>query len=229
MLREHTDDEPIPDKLLAPSASLPGRVLLPAYARLLVSDFADSCSPIRTSRCSFTGNSVASPTFRFAGADLLEDSRMNRDHWCDVVALLPPTAAECMSVPISRARRWLAQAEDGSPDLGDLLEVVGQAADGSGVADRDRHERGMTRGGVLWRGAASSQVLQSPDELRPGDTLVLPVAGEGWRNWGTFRRQGRETRLLTRNPSLVRRIHPMRLAESTSQNPRSRPRATKEC
>ena len=58
-----------------------------------------------------------------------------------------------MSVPISRARRWLAQAEDGSPDLGDLLEVVGQAADGSGVADRDRQERGDDkRRGPLARG-----------------------------------------------------------------------------
>ena len=40
---------------------------------------------------------------------------MNRDHWCDVVALLPPTAAECMSVPISRVRRWLAQGRRDCP------------------------------------------------------------------------------------------------------------------
>ena len=69
LLREHTDDGRIPDKLLAPSASLPAPVMLPAYV-----DFWCQTSPIpapiRTSRCSFTGNSVASPTFRFAGARL---------------------------------------------------------------------------------------------------------------------------------------------------------------
>ena len=184
LLREHTDDGRIPDKLLAPSASLPAPVMLPAYV-----DFWCQTSPIPAPDPDIAlfihGEQRGEPDVQVCWrADLLEDSRMNRDHWCDVVALLPPTAAECMSVPISRARRWLAQAEDGSPDLGDLLEVVGQAADGSGVADRDRHERGMTRGGVLWRGAANSQVLQSPDELRPGDTLVLPVAGEGWEELG---------------------------------------------
>src|SRR5207248_853837 len=105
---------------------------------------------------------------------------MNPGHWCDVVALLPPTAAECMSVPIDRARRWLAGREDGLPDLGDLLEVAEQAEEDSNNRDRDREKRPQARRAVAWRGSAESALIRSPDDLRPGDTLVLPVTGEGW-------------------------------------------------
>ncbi len=184
LLNKDPEGGRIPVKLLAPSASLPAPVMLPAYV-----DFWCQTSPIPVPDPDVAlfihGEQRGEPDVQVCWrADLIEDDRMGQGHWCDVVSLLPPTVAECMSVPISRARRWLAQAEDGSPDLGDLLEVAGQLGDESDGSDRGRKERATRTSGVLWRGAANSKVIQSPDELRPGDTLVLPVAGKGWEELG---------------------------------------------
>ena len=184
LLNEHTEEGRIPVRLLAPSASLTAPVMLPAYV-----DFWCQTSPTPVPDPEVAlfihGEQRGEPDIQICWrTDLIEDDRMSEGQWCDVVALLPPTAAECMSVPISRARRWLAQAEGGSPDLGDLLEVAGQAGDDSESLDPGRKDRPMRTSGVLWRGAAKSKVIQSSDEPRPGDTLVLPAASKGWHELG---------------------------------------------
>jgi CRISPR-associated endonuclease/helicase Cas3 len=93
---------------------------------------------------------------------------MTRDQWCDVVALLPPTSAECMSLPISRVRRWLSDQMDKVEDHGDAL-----ALDLSGVDDDATPS--LQHLGVLWRGSKDTTLIAAPDDLRPGDTLVLPA------------------------------------------------------
>ena len=115
-------------------------------------------------------------------ADLIENKHGD---WCDIVALLPPTAAECMSVPIarliSRLRHWLSRWEEdedrneGSSSDCDLLEVAQEEAEAKERAIPPK------KIGVLWRGAKESRLICSPDDLRPGDTLVLPVNGR--RRW----------------------------------------------
>jgi CRISPR-associated endonuclease/helicase Cas3 len=117
-------------------------------------------------------------------ADLVEDDRLSRTDWCDIVGLLSPTAAECMSVPISRVRRWLTDESERS-DGGDLLGAT-DAPPPSGQTGRGRRQNRkrviLSRAGVLWRGSreGESKVIGSPDELRPGDTLVLPARAGGW-------------------------------------------------
>ena len=184
LLNEQPERGRIPIELLAPSASLPAPVMFPAYV-----DFWCQTSPIPVPDPDVSlfihGEQRGEPDVQVCWrADLIEDDRMSQGQWCDVVSLLPPTAAECMSVPISRIRRWLAQAEDGPPDLGDLLEVAGQAGGGSDGPDHGHKEQLLRTSGVLWRGAANSEVIRSVNELRPGDTLVLPVAGKGWEELG---------------------------------------------
>lgn len=183
LLREHTADGHIPSDLLVPSANAP--VMLPAYI-----DFWCQTSPKPVPDPDVAlfihGPQNRDPDVQVCWrADLVEEKDgLKREHWCDVVALLPPTAAECMSVPISRVRRWLAQTEDALPDLGDVLEVAGQPEDESGNRDRRQKERSLRTSGVLWRGADRSKLLESPNDLLPGDTLVLPVSGEGWKDLG---------------------------------------------
>jgi CRISPR-associated endonuclease/helicase Cas3 len=107
----------------------------------------------------------------------LEEAYFKKDDWCNVVALLPPTSAECMSVPISRLRKWLTE-EDAEPE-GDLL---GTATDVTKGQDSKPRNKTVSDGrvGVLWRGSKESQRIRSVDQLRPGDTLVLPVSAGGW-------------------------------------------------
>lgn len=169
-------------KLSAPSASKDAPVMLPAYI-----DFWCQTSPRPTPDPDVSlfihGPEGGEPDVQVCWrADLMEDDFITRSAWRDVVSLLPPTSAECMSVPISRVRRWLTD-ESSTNDQGDLLGVA-ELADSN-----ERNTRTMgkqkarldpSRVGVLWRGSKESITIGSLDDLRPGDTLVLPALATGW-------------------------------------------------
>src|SRR5206468_3977227 len=111
---------------------------------------------------------------------------LNRSTWCDIVALLPPTTAECMSVPIWRLRRWLTDESDNT-DQGDQLGTRTQTAgteDLKKAKGKQKKPLDQSRAGVLWRGIRDSQRIRSLDDLRPGDTLVLPANAGGWNELG---------------------------------------------
>ena len=103
LLKTHTDHERIPVDLLAPSAKLNAPVMLPAYVNFWCQT---SPYPVPDPDVSLFihGPQRGEPDVQVCWrADLIEDAYMNKEeHWCDVVALLPPTASECMSLPISR-------------------------------------------------------------------------------------------------------------------------------
>lgn len=86
-----------------------------------------------------------------------------------------------MSVPISRLRRWLSGQANLAANYGDLLGI---AEEDNGADDEERKngrkERMLKHRGVLWRGVKDSMLISSPDDLRPGDTLVLPCSAAGW-------------------------------------------------
>lgn len=163
------------ERLIAPSALRNAPVMLPAYV-----DFWCQTSPRPAPDPDvglfLHGPQSGEPDVQVCWrADLLDDGVMRPDDWCDVVSLLPPTSAECMSVPISRVKAWLDEVE--GTDLGDALEAAVET-----VAAPDRlPARQRRRRGVLWRGAAESIVLASAQDLRPGDSLILPTAEESQR------------------------------------------------
>jgi len=169
-LAEKGEEGRLPQDLLAPSASLNAPVMLPAYI-----DFWCQTAPRPVPDPDVSlfihGPQCGEPDVQVCWrADLIEDNRMGREHWPDVVALLPPTSAECMSVPISRVRRWLADQTDSKQDHGDVLEL-GQADQGKARNKDDALPALLKHPGVLWRGAKDSALIQRPDDLRPGDTL----------------------------------------------------------
>lgn len=173
-------DEPIPRELLAPSALLDSPVMLPAYIDLWCQT---SPAPALDPDISLFlhGREQSSTDVQVCWrSDLVATDEMkpNRD-WCDVVALLPPTSAECMTVPISRVRQWLLHAKPES-DEGDLLGALANNDDDSGPPKPTL----LRHGGVLWRAANKSKFLESANELRPGDTLVLPELAGGWDELG---------------------------------------------
>lgn len=182
-LREHGEHGRIPLDLLAPSACHNAPIMLPAYVDLW-SQTSKRPEPDPDVSLFIHGAQRVEPDIQVCWrSDLLEDERMDPDaHWCDVVAMLPPSAAECMTVPLSRARRWLTEQDKEFADEGDLL---GQASLPQPDRQRDRHQTIATPvRGVLWRGMANSTLLTSPAALRPGDTLVLPTNCGGWNQLG---------------------------------------------
>lgn len=181
-LREHGANGRIPADLLAPSASLNAPIMLPAYVDLWCQT-APRPIPDPDVALFLHGPQRGEPDVQVCWrADLVEDEHMRRDDWCDVVALLPPTSAECMSVPISRVRRWLANQTIHVTDGSDVLGVA--ASDKSDGKSSEPKAQESLRSGVLWRGVRDSRLIDSPDELRPGDTLVVPTSSGGWNELG---------------------------------------------
>jgi len=152
--------------LLAPSASLNAPVMMPAYVDFWCQT-APKPVPDPDVSLFIHGPQGGEPDVQVCWrADLIEDDTMTRDQWCDVVALLPPTSAECMSVPISRVRRWLSDQMDKVQDHGDTL----------GVSEADDDVTpSLQHPGILWRGSKDTILIAAPGDLRPGDTLVLPA------------------------------------------------------
>ncbi len=180
LLKKHTADKRIPENLLAPSAKLHAPIMLPAYV-----DFWCQTSPQPVPDPDVAlfihGPQSNEPDVQVCWrCDLIEDQQ---EHWCDVVSLLPPTSAECMSVPISRLRRWLSESKENLGDDNDLLEGRREADDPKARGRNGKPPLDKPVG-VLWRGADKSDLLDSPNKLRPGDTLVLPVTAGGWDELG---------------------------------------------
>lgn len=95
------------------------------------------------------------------------------EQWADIVALCPPVSAEAMPVPLRDFRAWMSEREvEGASDV-EGVDEDGDYADGS--------EQRLPV--LIWRGDAS-EIAKSPQAIRPGDTLVLPTAGEAWEKLG---------------------------------------------
>lgn len=182
LLDAHGDSGQPPKALLAPSASLNAPVMMPAYI-----DFWCQTAPRPVPDPDVSlfihGPQGSEPDVQVCWrADLVEDGHMTRKHWCDVVALLPPTSAECLSLPISRLRRWLVNQMEKTPDNGDVLGV--SEADEQGNDRNGDNKRSLRHPGVLWRSLKNTQLITSPNDLRPGDTLVLSASAGDSRALG---------------------------------------------
>jgi CRISPR-associated endonuclease/helicase Cas3 len=95
--------------------------------------------------------------------------------WRDVVALCPPTSIECVAVPISVARRWLAAAE-GEGEIADVESLAGADSADDSNSDRTRSDV-RARIALRWRGPndAWTSVIDGSQaaQLLPGEVLVL--------------------------------------------------------
>ncbi|MEX2671900.1 MAG: type I-U CRISPR-associated helicase/endonuclease Cas3 [Phycisphaeraceae bacterium] len=184
-LKEHGENGRPPKELLAPSASLKAPVMMPAYVDFLCQT-APKPVPDPDVSLFIHGPQGGEPDVQVCWrADLVEDEddAMTREHWPEVVALLPPTSAECISIPISRVRRWLAdQQEKLTQDHGDTLGIS-ETEEGD-KKNKSNRPPSLQHNGVLWRGIKEPTPLTSPQDLRPGDTLVLPASAETSRVLG---------------------------------------------
>jgi CRISPR-associated endonuclease/helicase Cas3 len=101
--------------------------------------------------------------------------------WRDAVALCPPSAAECMPVPLHILRRWWQAKVTGDVvNVSDLTDVEGATA----VGEIDQAEGQNELVALRWLGPDESQLVRDSSAIRPGDTVVLPVALSGWEVFG---------------------------------------------
>jgi CRISPR-associated endonuclease/helicase Cas3 len=110
-----------------------------------------------------------------------DDLGTDEDLWLETVGLCPPSSPECMPVPIGVVRAWLTQQDRSDVEDSDLLDVFA-------VGESEEETQQIRRPALVWRGAERSKLLRSTDDLRPGDTIVLPVPADidGEKAWNVF-------------------------------------------
>ena len=93
--------------------------------------------------------------------------------WVEAVSLCPPSSAECLSVRLSTARRWLCRE-----DSADENDIEG------GPRAEEEPPSGGFRPALRWRGPEDSAVALTQRDLRPGDVLVIPASYGGCDPFG---------------------------------------------
>lgn len=112
-------------------------------------------------------------------ADLGPDDETADHRWPEVVRLLPPTSPECMTVPLRDVRRWMldvAADDDRDADVPVAIDPE------DSKPDRELQQRSHRV--VVWRGSKDCDVAGSPNDLRPGDTIVIRTQDYGWETLG---------------------------------------------
>lgn len=93
------------------------------------------------------------------------------DWWIETVTLCPPLTREALPIPIGAARNWLMK----KPAM-EVSDVEGKAS------GEEKHDE--IRAVLRWRGPDSSSLLTRSDEIRPGDTLIIPASYGGADEFG---------------------------------------------
>lgn len=131
--------------------------------------------------------------------------------WIDTIALCPPVAAEFMPVPLRLMQAWLR-----GEDIAEWLTDVDNPAAADGQPQGDEVAIHFLR----WAGPEDPRTAYTPpiDQLRPGDTLILPETIGGWNQLGfipdtagTGVDQAEAVRLAARRSGILR-LHPALLS-----------------
>lgn len=107
-------------------------------------------------------------------------SELRERDFREAVALCPPTSRECMPVPLPLFLRWLGEADDANVDTEDLTDIESTADGEAGPFSRSKWA--MT---LVWRGTSDeSQLIRSRNDLKSGDTVIIPAELGGWDVFG---------------------------------------------
>jgi CRISPR-associated endonuclease/helicase Cas3 len=159
-------------ELNAPAPNAP--IMLPAHLDCWVQT-APVPSPDPDVAVFLHGSQRGVPEVQVVWRADLEADAADPDVWIQTVALCPPSAAECMPVPLHVVRNWLVGKEQVSSDLSD---VEGMAT------PEESPEQSTVRRVLRWYGPEDSELITDPRAMRPGDTLVIPAALGGWDVFG---------------------------------------------
>ena len=104
------------------------------------------------------------------------ESDEKEESYIQAVSLCPPSSIECMSVPMHVMLAWLSRDNRTESSDADIPVI---------------EDKPITKGAIFglrcplaWRGMMKSKLIKRTNEIRPGDTLVLPAIAGGWRELG---------------------------------------------
>ena len=98
----------------------------------------------------------------------------------ELIRLVPPRVSETIEIPLGIARRWLRGVSESGP-LDDISDAPERDAVGSPSVRRGSNMRPAFR----WAGMNDPRTgVVSPEDLRPGDVLVVPASYGGCDEFG---------------------------------------------
>lgn len=157
--------------LNAPTSHAP--VMLPAHVDALVQTAPEPWPTPEVALFLHGPKSSAADVQACWRADLTDD---DEEAWKEAVTLCPPSAPECLPVPIGLMRRWIEGVDDiAGPDVEGTTEVEEPPA----RRDQAKMER-IARHVIRWRGREEVEVVRDPRLIRPGDVVVIPASLKGW-------------------------------------------------
>ena len=115
--------------------------------------------------------------------DVAEDDLKNarRDELEELLRLVPPRASEAVDVPRWTARAWLRRVQGDAAALGALSDAPEREAETPASPAKQADGRPAFR----WAGTGDARTaVVWPDELRPGDMLIVPAEYGGCDPFG---------------------------------------------
>ncbi len=105
-------------------------------------------------------------------ADLSKEHLDDPERARKILAALPPSSLEALELPLPVVRRWLTGGSMEVPDL-------------EGTADATGEEKPGGRSALRWAGPEDdATTIITAEDLRPGDTLVVPAGYGGCDRFG---------------------------------------------
>ncbi|MGZ0709610.1 type I-G CRISPR-associated helicase/endonuclease Cas3g [Coraliomargarita sp. W4R53] len=164
-------------KLLAPSPHAPA--LFPAYIDAWVQTNPRP-SPDPDPALFLHGPKAGQAEIQICWRRDLPEFSDAEDSLAQTVSLCPPSSPEMLSVPLWLFRQWFFLTELSTDLLSDLLLQAPPNEDEKGK--RKRIEKRSTA--LIWKGLSESTLLERPEQIRPGDTIILPTNAGGWDTFG---------------------------------------------
>jgi CRISPR-associated endonuclease/helicase Cas3 len=159
-------------QILAPHAP----VMLPAHVDCWVQTAPEPC-PTPDVSVFLHGPEQGAPEIQVCWRADLNADEPDEDVWVDTVCLCPPSAAECMPVPLYVFRRWM------EGDLGPT-RMFGDVEGSRQPVEQEQGGSGAYPTVLRWGGPEDAKLLNRPSQIRPGDLLVLPSSLRGWEVLG---------------------------------------------
>lgn len=163
-------EEEITDGLLAPRPR--AVVLLPAHVEALAYTSPPPEAAPDPSLLLHGPRSGAAEVRIVWRADLGEEDLADRERARAIVAAVPPSSLEALDLPLAAARNWLFGRSADVPDV-------------EGATDWSDPPKSQVLPALRWRGPDDERTGPvKPDEICPGDILVVPAAYGGCDRFG---------------------------------------------
>jgi CRISPR-associated endonuclease/helicase Cas3 len=123
------------------------------------------------------GPERGTPEVKLVWRSDLDEQNPDEETWVKTVSLCPPTSVEALMAPLYLVKKWLNRQQVESPDMSDLEGAPSQAEE-YGI------KPSSSRQVLLWRGPDDSVLTSEPDDLLPGDAVIVPTSYGGWELFG---------------------------------------------